>query len=394
MYSIHRKLYQVCRCITVHSGAALWKLAKGEFPGRHASDYISTRDAAKVGRSSQRPRIPPNTTHHCIKLFVDLVIDSLPCLEALTLAISHSTWFQIVVKGVRPTELNLNTVVRAVHALNCTEVDTLLLCGSVCRDDIQSQVSLCKLLQPSNLGLIGCCRVAPLLQAVNHLNSLILVSSAIYELTQTRCRIRALTAVTDVSSSQHHLATCLLNLRQWLQYLSLQSSKLTDMPLEAVAKCRNLKVVSFVQSPREDYGTTFSGPMQMASNVFEALSHLTQLEYFEWAQTINLRTVDLLALHKLLLDSLPCLNHWHMGLSFLLLSTTDLDGDTFAPLSPLLLALLKDKVGDESCTTYRFGLENRVVYSWLDSLRPSVCFRIAKPELFYKKNVQLTHMYL
>lgn len=379
--------------LPIHTGAALWKLARGEFPGRHASDYISHRDTSKFGHVCHRPLIPPNSSDHLICIYVDLIIDSLLSLEACSEAILHPSWFQIVVKGIRPTELDTRRISEAVHTPGCSKVDTLLLNGCGSFVGVQSYVSLCKQLQPSNLLLVGCCRVSPLLGVLNQLNSLVLESSAFYELAQVQCQVKAFTAITDVSSNRHQLlAKCLFNLREGLHYLSLQRSRLTDLPLDSISHCQHLRVIS-VLSPLDDGGPVFSHIVQTASDVFKALSHLRQLEYFEWSETINLRTVDLLSLHTLLLDSLPHLNHWHLGLSFLLLSTTDLEQETFAPLSPLLLTLLSDRVGDDSCTTFRFGLENEEISRWLNSLRPSVCFKIAKPQTFRKKCIQTTYLY-
>ncbi len=375
--------------LSVHAGTALLRLARGEFPGRHASDYVSASDAFKFGRSAQRPVLPLNSSGLHINLYVDLTVNSLHYLEACSEAILHPTWFKIVVKGLRPAGMNLRALIECISALGCSPVPTLLLHGSVSLHDIQAQVSLCRMLQPSNLLLLGCCRVAPFLQVINHVDSLVLESSALYEL-QVRCQVKALTAVTDVTSSRSQLAKCLFALRERLQYLSLESSPLTGLPLASLSMCQNLRVLSTVSI--DDHGSTFSGHMQIPLDIFQALSHLVHLEYFEWAEPVNLRTTDLLALHSLLLDSLPCLNHFHMGLRFLLLSTTDLEDENFALLLPVLLTLLKGKVGDESCTTFKFSFENELVLEWLNSLRPAVCFRIAKPELFRKKCTQFVYL--
>ena len=140
----------------------------------------------------------------------------------------------------------------------------------------------------------------------------------------------------------------------------------TSIPLNSLQKCSNLRVLSLTFS--------HSSGSVGAAQLFLALQHLHSLEYFEWSQSLNIITKDLLALHNLLSNHLPKLLHWHWNFCYLLLFISDLDNLVFEPLETLLKTLLAGKRATPWCETYKFSSENHHIKYWLGTIRPHVCF--------------------
>ena len=196
-------------------------------------------------------------------------------------------------------------------------------------------------------------------------------------LSVSHCQITALGIIQPTLSkneSQTNIALVKFLQHNWnvVEYIQLRPFFLTTVltPLLTQLNCSKLRVLSIDscgQSSREKQ-------FHLGEDIFNALTELCNLEYFEWAEVFNLRTIDILALYHLLLNYLPKLQHWHMYLNRLLLSTTDSDNELFFPIQPLLQPMLKGKIGDESCTTYKFPHSHIAFVSWLQTLR-SICFK-------------------
>lgn len=191
------------------------------------------------------------------------------------------------------------------------------------------------------------------------------------------CRIRALGILQPILSrneSQANLAVMkfLKHNSSAMEYIQLRPYFLTTAltPLLTDLKCSNLRVLSIDSCGQSSKEKDF----RLGADIFTALGVFHNLEYFEWAEVVNLRTTDIMALYCVLTNFLPELQHWHMYLNRILLSTTDLNDERFSDLLPLLGRMLYGKVGDESCTTYMFYLSNATFVSWIKSLR-SVCIK-------------------
>ena len=378
-------------CIFPSTVNAFCKLALGEFPGRHSMDYLSKGDVKKVGKA--KPQLVRNHSNHRIQLYLNVAISSTSTLESFTGATAHSGWFQIVVKGLNLTGAGPKLITHTFRSVDVTELQDLYLLTAT-SSDLHPQASLTFLSQPFTLWLctrFGLCDIHSILHSAKQINGLLLTSdttdlqSVFDPLSKTDCVITALTVLRAQSTSlprqlNEQLGVCLLNLCNNLKYLQLRSWLFTSMPLDALKSCSYLRVLSITESPEEN-GNSFTPPLHTVSNILNMLLHLSHLEFFEWSETINMRTPDLLSLHSLLLDALPNLRHWHMSLSFLLLSTTDLENAEYGAIASVLVPFLQDKWGDESCTTYRFSLESETFKHWISSLRPDVCFRVNKKSL-------------
>ena len=174
---------------------------------------------------------------------------------------------------------------------------------------------------------------------------------------------------------RHSLAAFLKSVSETLEYLQLRRWSLTSTDLDSVLQCSNLRVLCVT----EECGDIVPHyPLLSVADIFIALSQLPALEFFQWSENINMSTAGLLSLHNLLTLSLQSLKHFHISLSFILLSTTDLHNEEYCILRTILEPLLTGKTGDESCTTYRFPFNNEAVEEWLCHLRPAVCFRLGR----------------
>ena len=364
---------------------ALSKLANGKYPGRHVSDYLSSEDMEKTGRAGC-PQLGSNPFDHHIKLRVTISLNSIS-FQTFPKMSAKSKWFQVVVKGLGLQHPSLSSahVVQAHSALDFSQLRDVFL-YSFPYDDVGSIAPLSSTLSPLSLSLTlytSCDSLRQILHSVSYLSALhldigSLVTDAVLNiLCETSCQITALTLnrLQIYHPAKHHnekLGSCLLHLHGTLEYLRLVCWPLTDAPLESLRLCSHLRVISII----EFHSTRTIRPVHTISEIFQMLAYISCLEFFEWSEDINIRTEDILCLYQLLKGSLPCLRHWHMKLSYILLSTMDLQNDEYSVVQSLLVPLLCDKTGDESCTTYRFSMSSEVFSSWICSLRADVCFRL------------------
>ena len=328
---------------------------------------------------------------------MNIRLASRSALELFTEASSQSEWFQVVLRGLDLTELGPKHIYHAMHTLYLEELEDLLLVASSFVD-VQPQFHLPK---PLTLWLntrFGLSNIHShtILQSVSGflcVSDTSDLEQVFHLVAKKNLKVLCLFRSQSNSLQRKHiesLAECLLNLSESLIYLQLRSWHLTSMPMDVLTLCRHLRILSITESLDRGNSQPFSLPLYTVSDVFNSLSQLIALEYFEWTETINMRTIDLLSLRRLLLDAVPHLQHWHISLSYLLLSTVDLENEDYAVLDTILVPLLEGKTGDESCTTYRFSLEGDVFRSWVHSLRPGVCFRIGK-DVLYRSHLQFMY---
>lgn len=369
----------------------LQRLVAGEFPGKHTSDYLLSKD--KKALKVVRTRLPPphsNSGH--VKLLLSLGLCRMSSLEWFTN--QHCTsHFKVVITG-------LDLLLLRQKSMLTFQLKNLQLCNSSLLHikfdpslvNAESMTLLPKLSPSCVLSFIVPSELeaeqkyakifAHLLKSTSVINAFFTNTSdeRVFNalLSVDHCRVRALGIIQPILSrneSQNNVAMVkfLQHNSSNIEYIQLRPHFLTTVltPLLAGLKCSNLRVLSIDscgQSSREK-------DFRSGADIFNALCELDNLEYFEWAEVVNLRTNDIMALYNVLTNFFPKLQHWHMYLNRILLSTTDLNNECFSDLLPLLGPMLKGKVGDESCTTYMFFLSHATFMSWIQSLR-SVCIKV------------------
>ena len=361
------------------------KLMCGEFPGRHTSDYLSSEDLVKV-RGSPKPHLSHvcASTSSCSILYVNIPIHSPRMLERLLKSSAESKWFHLVLKGLNLTLLDPKYITSALQKLDLSELRDLHLSTSLGTDTACLLPVLSTLPQSLSLWLSNNLTpndMLPILQSVGYLRCLLVTSKSfpVFEdLANANCNMKALTVIlsapSGISKYLNRVTTCLQSISKSLEYLQLRSCLLSSI-FAAVQTCSRLRVLSVSPSGGSYSGST---PHPNMFNVFKMLAQLSSLEFFEWTESLNMQTKDILSLHRLLSDALPKLQHWHMNFPYLLVFTTDLENQEYGPIMPMLQSLLEGKTGDESCVTYKFSFESEAFQVWLSSLRLNVCFRSGK----------------
>lgn len=366
-------------------------LVAGEFPGTHGTDYLSSKD--RQSHATVRPKLPPpHSNSKQVTLLLNLTLHRSASLEHFCDQ-SCCSHFKVVITGLQLLMLRRKSLLAAQleslqlcnSKLQCIAIDPSLIDAKI--------VSLLPALSPSAvLFFIVPSELDEDEQYVRVFSHILKSTSLIHAfftntnnekifnalLSNRHCTVRALGILQPtLSGNEFQMNSVLFKFlqhnSQTIEYLQLRPYFLSTVltPLLTQLQCTNIRVLSIDscgQSSREK-------EFHMGADIFSSLRQLYNLEYFEWSEVINLLTADIMALHQLLTDSLPNLRHWHIYLNKLLLSTTDLHSGLYFALQPLLEPLLIGKVGDESCTTYKFPFGHRAFVSWLQSLRGDVCFK-------------------
>lgn len=376
----------------------LLNLVNGKVPVTHYSDYMTPKEAQTFGVYRPKLEHSYSSSNHPLVLYVNIMLDaSVSKQEIATLVevCSQRQWVQVNIRGltllgVSPRALDtppFHTV------LNHTTLEHIYFTEDSCEELVHmwsfatmtSLPSLWLSCEPHSTPSYH--SIIPLLTRIPRIGSFLLATSqraselgaklsklaGQFLTIQAFCLLRQ--EVVLPRDLRQGLATFLLSISEQLEYLQLRRWSLTSTDLDSLLRCSNLRVLCVT----EECGETVPHiPIHSASDIFVALSQLTFLEFFQWSENINMTTSGLLSLYNLLTLSLHSLRHFHMHLPFLLLSTTDLQNEEYSVLGYVLLPLLTGKTGDESCTTYRFYLDNEVVNEWLVILRSEVCFRLCK----------------
>lgn len=363
----------------------------GEFPGTHASDYLHSKD--KKALCITRPHLPPRCPgSHKVKIHLNLSLCKMSTLECFSNEHCTGGHFEVVITGLDLLSLRHKSML-SNHLKNLQLCNLMLVHFKVNPSIIDDRsLPLLPYLPPSCvlsfIVLSELCEERLCVNVLTHLLRNVSILRGFFTNTSDdrvfnallsvgHCQVKALGIVQPTLSRNE--AQTNLSLVKFLQhnskvieYIQLRPFFLTTvlMPLLTQLSCSNLRVLSVDSCGQSSRERQF----YLGEEIFPALGQLCNLEYFEWAEVFNLRTVDILALYRLLSNSLPNLQHWHMYLNRLLLSTTDLDNTIYVDLLPMLAPMLKGKVGDESCTTYKFPLSHAAFVGWLQSLR-NICFK-------------------
>jgi hypothetical protein len=370
---------------------SLKRLVAGEFPGTHATDYLSSKD--RQSHAAVRPQLPPpHSGSKQIKLLLSLTPDGATSLEPFC-DLHCTTHFKVVITGLELLSLRHKSVLSAQleHLIQCNtalrhvKIDpSLINAKSVSLLPVLSPSAILSFIVPSQLE-----KEEKYAKIFTHLLKSISLVDGLFTntydervfnalLSVSHCKVRALGIVQPTLSRNESQTKCaiikfLQHNSEAIEYLQLRPYFLTTVltPLLTQLQCSNLRVLSIDscgQSSREK-------EFLLGVDIFNSLCELCNLEFFEWSEVINLWTTDIMALYGLLSNGLPKLRHWHMYLNKLLLSTTDLHSELCFVLLPLLEPLLSGKVGDESCSTYMFPFSHPAFIGWLQSLRDDICFK-------------------
>ena len=361
----------------------LLNLVNGRVPVTHLHDYVNDREAETLGLS--RPQLSSNPLQPPVSLHVNLMLDDTATertIDALVEICSHCQWVEVKLKGLNMLGLNpaiLNKFQLNFNALMSPIIDHVYLTGA-CFRDLKEIQSISSTLWVSCSGSLYVPRIPGncknFLLASRQGNSQL--TKALHELSikppclQAFCIMQQGLHLTDTLSAA--LSIFLQTVSGSLEYLQLQRWSFSSTDLKSLLQCTKLRVLSITGECQP----MFMLPKHRASDIFTAISELPYLEFFQWSESLNLVTADLLSLRHLLRDSLRSLNHFHIGIFWLHLSTTDLENESYSPLGEVLLPLLSGKEGSDVCSTYRFTLENNNILEWLSVLRPQVCFRVGR----------------
>ena len=362
----------------------LLNLVNGRVPVIHLCDYVNDREAEILGLSRpqlSRPQLSCSPLQPPVSLHVNLMLDDTatkPTIDALVEICSHRQWVEVKLKGLNILGLNpavLKKFQLNFNALMSPIIDHVYLTGACFRElkEIQSISSTLWVSCDASLPTIPGNCINILLASHEGNNQL---TKTLHELStepqclQAFCIMQQGLELTDALSAA--LSIFLQTVSGSLEYLQLQRWSFTSTDLKSLLQCTKLRVLSIT----EECLPTFTLPKRRASDIFTAISELPYLEFFQWSESLNLVTADLLSLRHLLRDSLRSLNHFHIGILWLHLSTTDLENESYSPLGEVLLPLLSGKEGSDMCSTYRFSLTNDRILEWLSVLRPQVCFRV------------------
>lgn len=357
----------------------LCKLIGGEFPVRHYSDYIGPTDRKAFPFS--KPTLSPDISRK-ILLKVNIMIRCPDVMLTLHESVSNSIHFEVVYCGMGFSSLFApRKALKAMNYCFCQlHLDSMVVPTGIIRS--ADKIKLPYLTANGTLWLNMEYTLSQnlyqvfLSRVLNHSNSIRLVvthldanflAAIIFKnyrvtcFTLLNCQYKQ--TIEDAKGSM--FTDFLSHNAHTLEYIELQH-RLTSLPLESLQKCTNLRVLVMTA-----VSTVSSHRPVGAAQIFLAIKHLNSLEYFEWSESLNIITKDVLDLYNLLSNYLPNLLHWHWKLCHLLLFTTDLGNLAFEPLLSMLLA---GKNASLWCETFKFTLDNCHFKHWLETIRPQVCF--------------------
>lgn len=349
-------------------------------------DYVSDKEAQTL--KVFRPQLK-SQQQHPITLYINLMLDdtsSKQTVAMLAKICSQQRWVKVVVKRINILGLSSNVLKKLqqnLDALLSPVIDHVYFTGTCLRE-----LGNITALSPSLSLWVSCDASSQLPTISGNCVSVLLATQLrshqlavrLSELSLQSLALRAFCILRQKNEISEDLCKALgsflLSVSASLEYIQLRRWSLLSTDLDSLVQCSKLRVISVTEDCEK--ASISNSPIRSPSDIFLALSQLPHLEFFQWSESINLTTAALLSLHHLLCKSVKSLQHFHVCLKLLLLSTTDLETESYFLLSDVLLPLLKGKQGDESCTTYMFPFENTTVLEWLHMLRPEVCFRLCK----------------
>ena len=357
----------------------LLNLVNGRVPVTHLRDYVNDREAETLGLS--RPQLSCSPLQPPVSLHVNIMLDDTTTkrtIDALVEICSHRQWVEVKLKGLNILGLSSRVLKKFqlnFYSLISPITDHVYLTGACFRElkEIQSVPSTLWVACDAPLLTIPCNCTNFLLASREGNNQ---VAKILHKLSAEPPCLRAFCILQQgmdlTGALSDALGTFLLTVSGSLEYLQLQRWSFSSTDLKSLLECTKLRVLSIT----EDCVPTFALHKHSAGDIFTAISQLPHLEFFQWSENLNLTTVGLLSLHHILRESLRFLRHFHIGISWLHLSTTDLGNESYSPLEDVLLPLMNGKEGSDACTTYRFPFTHDRILEWLSVLRPRVCFRL------------------
>lgn len=372
----------------------LLTLVNGTAPVTSLRDYVSDKEAQKLKEFRPQLQNYDRRQHTPLTLYINLMLDDTASkwtVDALAQIRSQQQWVQVVVKGINILGLRSFSVLKKLQsnldAVLSPVIDHVYLTETCLRELgnitaalhsfslwVSCEATSSQLHTPQLPTIPGNCRALILATQQRSL------ADKLFELTVKSQSLRAFCILRQRNEISNFLCKALgsflLSVSASLEYIQLRRWSLLSTDLDSLVQCSKLRVISITEDCEK--AAISNSLINTPSDIFAGLSQLPHLEFFQWSESINLTTAALLSLHHLLCNSVTTLQHFHVCLKLLLVSTTDLETESYSLLSDVLLPLLEGKEGDESCTTYIFPFENSIVLEWLSMLRPEVCFRLCK----------------
>ena len=364
----------------------LCKLIGGEFPVVHPSDYINSADQKAF--SISKPKLPNYRSRRAV-MKLNIKISSQEALTVLSEVVPSSAHFEVVYSGIEiySSCIRKKLVLKALKYFDSVLLNDVFLNPSLVDVEISNRLpgiapgGTLWFNTSSNLSSTSYAEFLHTFSSASTPIKLVITHLDCNFLTALMASKTILIDSFSVLANQPLRQTILKSREMFgkflhtnfkvLRYLQLRWYPLTALPLECLQKCTNLRVLSLTMNT--ETMLTYRDLKYSAIQIFEALQHLQSLEYFEWSEVLNLVTKDLISLKNLLSHHLPELLHWHMRLSLLLLSTTNLHDPEFESVGELLTPLLIGKTESTWCTTYKFAVGNVHFKNWLKDIRPLVC---------------------
>ena len=377
------------------------RLVQGSVPVTHPTDYVNEGDAKKLKVS--RPSLKAVRSNPNLTLCVNVLLDgttSKQTIKMLTEICSQHHYIKVMVKGINLFGLNpvaAKLLQKHFSAFISPTTDHIYVSES-CFQYLSKWKEICAVASDDSLSLwfyrdIKRSQYIPILPALCR-NLLLhvcthtptdILSHTLAQLTEEPCRLQSFCLIQSNAVSSRILSSALsaflAGTCECLEYLQLQSWRFTFIPLDSIVQCSKLRVLCITQTQADFRGNVTAvgsfRPINSVENVLEAVSQLPYLEFFQWSEVLNFTTTGLLCLCNVLTDSFSSLHHFHLCFNYMLLSTTDLENETFSVLNTVLLPLLSGKEGSEEVTTFRYALDGivDVVLDWLVTVRPGVCFK-------------------
>ena len=329
-----------------------------------------------------------------LALYINLLLDDTTTkqtIHALTEICSQHRWIMVTLKGINLLGVNSTSLEKfhlVVDTLISPRTEHVYLTETCCRDlkgwqgasgnDLSLWLSREASLPPTPCIIPVNCRDL-LISTPEHSRQLVMTLSVLT--TEQRslrsfCLLRQSMDISDTLSTT--LGVFLVSVSGSLEYLQLRRWSFTATDLNTLYQCSKLRVISVT----EDCGSSvFNSPKHSVSDILTVISQLPHLEFMHWSENLNLPTAGLLGLYRLLTDSFKSLRHFHIYFTSLLLSTTDLENESYFVLKQnLLVPLLSGLEGSEPFTTFMFVFEKiqDSLSKFLSLQRPDVCFKLSQ----------------
>lgn len=350
-------------------------LSQGEFPGRAAYECLSPEDFLFIG--TKKPKLQNQTGRQPIKLFVNFKITAKNQLERFNQSLKTHSRYKLQLKSLDISALSMQGIDPILNDMDISNLENLFVSNTQSfSSSFLKQPSFIWVLQEksSNTNLLK-----SILSSSENLKTLFLsvsnfsCTSAMDAISESpgKCLPEAFSLFGGGGSASNYspFGKCLSKLGSNLTYLHLLNWIPTCIPLDSLASCENLRVLSIV-------GKETMQSEQPVGSVFKTILSFKKLEYLEIYQNTTLKASDLVELRKVL-KSLYSLAHCHMHFSGMLLKRADLDIQSNGPVHQLIRIILGSGTrGNSMLYRQPENFQFRMIKGWLHDLRPDVCFEL------------------